>query len=250
MNFKQVLVGLLPLLPYVSFSGCLREREPTKPEVEYNQGASGLDNLNIEDYCFEPSANLSLSIQRDNTTPKRFLKEHRNVEAVINGVYYGEDFTPFGIAYAAGKEYANGNRKQARGYFSIDKKGRIQVSESLPNKKNYNFVIGTYPLLVKNRTVHSQAREKRYNYDYVDKKDLVAYRSAIGSKKNDICFAVSTTPLTMHAWAELLVKTGYTSALNLDGGPISQLAVRRDGDIDVYGIGFQTSLVIFSSSTH
>lgn len=225
-------MALTIVLAWASFwqSSCLSEKE-SPPSPHY----SGMN-----EYCFKPSSLLSIGVQRETTTPQNFLRKNQTVEAVINGIYFGKDFTPLGIAYVNGQEYANGNRKQARGYFSIDRTGKIQVTESLPNKKRYKFVIGTQPLLVKDSEVHKQAKEKRYS-------GFVAYRSAIGTKEDDVCFAVSANPLEMQVWAELLRDNRYRGALNLDGGPISQLAVRRDGNISVYGSwNEETRLVIFS----
>jgi len=52
----------------------------------------------------------------------------------------------------------------------------------------------------------------------------------------------------MSEWAQRLQDANYNSALNLDGGPISQMAVRDTSDeISVKGKGTKnTSLIIFS----
>ena len=97
-------------------------------------------------------------------------------------------------------------------------------------------------MLVTNGKVNNQALEDRYS-------ERRFYRSAIGTKTGkDICFAVSTDAILMSEWSERLRETGYNGALNLDGGPISQMTIRdRTDGISVKGKGTgNTKLVIFS----
>jgi uncharacterized protein YigE (DUF2233 family) len=174
------------------------------------------------------------------TVPSAYIHDHEEVTAVINGMYYGKDGKSMGIAYANGEEYANGDKKQVTGYFSISKSGKVRITESLSNKKNYNFVIGTRPLLVTESEVNYQAKKERYA-------GPAAYRSAIDVKEGNVCFAVSEHPVKMQKWAELLQRAGYSGALNLDGGPVSEFAVRED-KVKSYGPGnLNTQLVIFAS---
>ncbi len=241
MNFKKLMLIAGPLL---FNKGCFPEEKNNShqvPSFEEHNKKEQFQHTHVNEYCFMPSRSLSLSIQRAQITPYEFLRNNDNVEAVINGVYYGVDSTPLGIAYAEGAEHANGNKNQVRGYFTIDNAGKIMVTKSLQNhKEDYAVVIGTHPLLITSNDVDPQAIEKRYN-------GRPAYRSAIGTKGSDVCFAVSTNSLEMQVWAEVLQDAGYTGALNLDGGPISQLAVRRKEGIDLYGLGLeQTRIVIFS----
>ncbi|MFA6888669.1 MAG: phosphodiester glycosidase family protein [Candidatus Woesearchaeota archaeon] len=240
MKLRQLLLAALSILDGGSFSEQRTDLSSNHKSVESH--SSGSITSRINEYCFKPSPSFLIGVQRDSTTPKHFLSEHENVEAVVNGVYFGEDFTPLGIAYVNGHEYANGNRNQTRGYFSIDRKGKIQVGERLsPKLKQYTFVIGTQPLLITGGIVHKQAKETRYKLN-------VAYRSAIGTKNDDICFVVSKFPVRMQPWAEILKNEGYEGALNLDGGPVSQLAVRKDNKLSDYGIGIEnTQLVIYAS---
>ncbi len=183
---------------------------------------------NLEEYCFSVSPHKSIAIRRVDTTPEQFLRDN-NVEAVINGPYYeGVE----GIAYLADNwHFATEKPEDTTGYFSVNRKGdEIKVTESLDGKLNdYFLVLGTHPLLVTDGKVHSQSLEPRYD------SKRTAYRSAIGTKsERDICFAVSTDQILMSEWAQRLMEAGYNGALNLDGGPISQMAIRdRTGGISV-----------------
>lgn len=196
----------------------------------------------LEEYCFQISPAKSIGMRQVDTTPERFLRENPNVEAAINGIYFGQENKLEGIAYLAdGHHFAAEKPEHIRGYFTVDRKGnKIQVSESLAgNIDNYWLVIGTHPLLVTNGEVHSQANEERYKG--------VAYRSAIGTKNSNVCFAVSTDQILMNEWARRLKDAGYKGTINLDGGPISQMVVRDKERILVKGGGNQnTRLVIFS----
>mgnify|MGYP001565585303 CR=1 FL=1 len=203
------------------------------------------NSSNLQEYCFKISRHKSIAIREMNTTPEQFIRENADVEAVINGTYYGSNNKPEGIAYLAeNHHFATEKPEHISGYFSVNRNGdKIQVTETLAGKLNdYFLVLGTHPLLVRDGKIHNQANGKRYG-------GRLAYRSAIGTKDNtDICFAVSTDEILMAEWAERLRNTGYKGALNLDGGPISQMAIRNnDGRISVKGKGTgNTKLVIFS----
>ena len=198
----------------------------------------------IDDYCFEITPQVTIGVKQTVITTENFLRQNRNVIAAINGVYFGKDRLPEGLVYLAeDNHFATEKPEHTRGYFLVSKNGtKIEVKENLDKAlENYWLAVGTHPLLVVNRQVHSQAKEKRYA-------SVLAYRSAIGTKSGrDICFAVSQQQLSMQTWAEKLKSSGYTGAINLDGGPYSRLSVRQGDRINPIGKGNQpTSLVIFS----
>ena len=96
-------------------------------------------------------------------------------------------------------------------------------------------------MLVTNGEVNGQAKEDRYN-------NVSAYRSAIGTKNGKgICFAVSEDKTTMAEWAQRLQGLGYQGAINLDGGPYSQMAVRENNNVITHGNGNQKSRVVIFS---
>jgi len=198
---------------------------------------------NLEEYCFTISPHKSIALRAVDTTPEKFLRDNPTVEAAINGPYYDAENRTEGVAYLANDWHlATGKPDDIRGYLSVSRKGdEIKVAESLSGKlEDYFLVLGTHPLLVTDGKVHSQSREQRY-------RERIAYRSAIGTKSgSDMCFAVSADEILMSEWAQRLDEVGYYGALNLDGGPISQMALRDDG-ISVKGKGTgNTKLVIFS----
>ena len=212
----------------------------TFPKATFGQSATG----GLEEHCFQISPSKKIGMREIDTTPEQFLRQNPNVEAVINGTYFGQDKRPEGIAYLAdGHHFATRGPEHTRGYFAVNREGsRVQVSEKLAgNLNNYWLVIGTHPLLVVNGEIHNQANENRY----VER--TPSYRSAIGTKDNGICFAVSTGEISMREWAKRLKEVGYQGAINLDGDPISQMAVRERDRILVKGGGTQnTRLVVFS----
>ena len=199
----------------------------------------------LEEYCFTISPHKSVAMRAVDTTPEKFVRDTPGVEAAINGLYYGADNRSEGIAYLADNwHFATEKPAHTRGYFIVNREGNnIDVTASLEGSlTNYFLVLGTHPLLVTEGKVHAQSLEGRYA-------GRTAYRSAIGTKTGkDICFVVSTDEILIKEWAERLRGTGYTGALNLDGGPLSQMAIRaEDGVVSVKGNGTEkTKLVIFS----
>ena len=191
------------------------------------------------EYCFD-SRETRIKMEVATTSPFQFVQEREDVIAAINGVYYAaDDDQSLGIAYTNGKQLATG-KGLISGYFVISNEGEVEVLEEFNGQyDDYQTVIGTHPLLVKNGTPHLQAFEPRY--------ELMAYRSAIGTKNgSDVCFVVSEEPFLMSDWSKLLASHGYKGALNLDGGPISQLVTQDN----VYGGGgLNTRLIIFATTT-
>lgn len=221
--------------------------EPDKLLNEYKDVVDEDEKVEKEfnDICFSLK-DYSLGFSREILTPVNFLENNQEYLAAINGVYWGaDDGLPQGITYLDGTDYSTG-KGLVSGYLTISNGNIINVTEEQINKKDYKLVIGTHPLLVKDGVLSTQALKERYNLNS-DGTDKLSYRSAIGYKTSgEFCFAVSRYSLTMEKWAKTLIKNGYNGALNLDGGPISQLAIRDNGIVNNYGGGFlETRLVIF-----
>lgn len=195
----------------------------------------------LEEYCSRISQDITIGMRKVDQTPEEFIRENPKVQAVINGIYFDKNSKLEGMAYfAENHHFAIEKPEHIRGYFSVDKTGNnILVSEKLvENLNDYWLVLGTHPLLVMNGEVHNQSNEMRYIGS--------AYRSAIGIKNGNICFAVSEDKISMSEWGGILKNSGYQGAINLDGGPISQMAVRNKDQIVVQGGGTQnTKLVVF-----
>lgn len=207
----------------------------------------------LEEYRFQISPNRTIGMRETNSTPEQFLRQNPNVEAVINGPQY-RDKKSMGLAYLSQNHFfGNEDPGDIRAYFSVTNGGKVNVSEDLDGKlegywalksrnllHDYWFVLGARPPLVINGVIPQEALSKGY-----EGKD---YRSAIGTRGyNDICFVVSNDQILMSEWARRLKEADYKGAINLDGGPISQMAVRDRERILVKGGGTQnTRLVVFS----
>lgn len=225
----------------------------TTPQQEVSPVPSVTEQLEgkVHDFCFTESSGLMLKMQRVTTTPEQFLKfpENSNVIAAINGMYFGPDNLPEGIAYVDNggnpQHLATQIPRHTRGYFAVKKTDEISVGETLSGLyTDYRIVIGTHPLLVVEGIVHPQAREQRYRSGT----EVIAFRSAIGTKDGtNICFGVSREPLLMETWAEELLQVGYRGAINLDGGPYSQLALRNENVIITDGPGERMARLIISA---
>lgn len=220
----------LPMLLYASLSSATISSSQNKPS-------------NLSEHCFEISSRKTIAIEEATITPETFVRMHNNVDSAINGPYFGgkdpQQYKTQGIAYLADDhQFADGDLRQVRGFFTVSRNGReIKVSETLDAKMDYWLVIGTHPLLVVDGKTHAQSREPRYTDSY--------YRSAIGTKNGEVCFLVSEDEVTMRDWANRLQQAGY-NAINLDGNTVSQMAERKDESVEVKGKGkANTRLIIF-----
>ncbi len=184
------------------------------------------EEVGLEEYCFEIDRDVSIGARNVTTTPEEFINQNPNVFVAINGVYFGQDQRPEGLVFLSDNHHLATERPQhTRGYFTVNKRGdKVKVTEKLEDPlKDYWLVIGTHPLLVEDGHLHSQSQEARYS-------NSAAQRSAIGTKNGkNICFAVSKGDIAISNWAKKLESKGYLGAINLDGGPYSQLAVRTVG---------------------
>lgn len=198
----------------------------------------------IVDYQFRFKDGLKIGMEPVQTTPEEFLRAHPNVVAAINGPIYNPDAGKTqGIAYLTkGRHFGDNDLKHVHGYFTINLPGtRIEASEKFNGNYDENWmVVGHYPLLLARGQIDNRvAAFNRYG---------PAYRSAIGtSDGTDIHLVVSLDRFTMEQWAQRLRSSGLYGAMNLDGGNVSQLALRKeDKSIEKYGRGNEiTKLMIF-----
>jgi len=185
-------------------------------------------NAQIGEYCITDGENLGFRVVK--TTPTAYLKEHSDVLAAINGPYYdtfGNTEGSIIVNDQSGKKILVCCSGEVRGYLYISN-NYVIAGTAMPNTLDeaHLVVIGTHPLLVVNGKVHSQATEAKYNLKE-DGKQKVAFRSALGTKDGEhLCMAISVSKLTIKQWANLLCLCGYNQAINLDGGPVSDLAVK------------------------
>ena len=207
---------------------------------------------NITEYCNDGT--LKLGIIMHNTTPKDcFAKNSTSstkIVAAINGTYFDANGDPEGLVMRSTgfteNMYAYGSG-EIRGYLYVTDTG-IYAGKMCPRSISDNsasmWIIGTHPLLVSGGRISMQSTEKRYNYNDKDV-PTKAYRSALGTKDGvHLCMAVSNKPMGMAEWASELFVEGYTQAINLDGGPISQL-VGPNGTFGGGGSNSPTKLIFY-----
>jgi exopolysaccharide biosynthesis protein len=250
MSKKIIIVFVLVLLTSsFVYADKKKKNKPVKEPATQSQKAPAQEAVSYFEHCFDITSHQTIGLAEYTGTPQAFMKENSDVSAAINGVFYAEDDgKSMGVAYLAENHNFAKRRGQIRGFFTVNQDGtEVMVSEGEPmSYDDYWLVLGTHPLLVQDGKIHSQAKEDRYNNLMKDDNTTPkrSTRSAIGTKYgSDVCFAVSTKPITMSEWAETLLKKDFEGALNLDGGPVSQLAVRGQ---DPVGPGMTpTKLIIF-----
>ncbi len=218
------------------------EDEVTAPPPQQN------DDIVFEQGFYESCYALSeyeLVFAKQTTTPREFLLNHSDAVAAINGVFYDTQGDVQGAVYSQKSGHLGNQEGRISGYFVIPNgaMGAYGADEFDNTFPKYEAVIGTHPMLVLDSSIHAQADEKQYNIN-TDGTRREFFRSAIGTKNaRNVCFAVTTKIVTMHDWAKELVNQGYSAALNLDGGPVSQMSVQGGA---TYGLGASdTALVIY-----
>jgi exopolysaccharide biosynthesis protein len=196
----------------------------------------------INEYCFS-LAEQGVYAVTETSTPYMYVMRNAEVKAAINGVYWGaDDGLPQGLVQVKGVNIASG-KGLVSGYLWIED-NTVYAGEELKNE-DAPFVIGTHPLLIVDGEVHEQAGDDRYN-TIGDGSPKTAFRSSIGTKSgNDLCFVSSSDSVGMKDWATRLKEKGYTQAINLDGGPPSQLAVRDGEQVVPNGMGLSETRLIF-----
>ncbi len=209
-------------------TGCTIVQQPSVRQGEVQRES-------LYEYCFD-LREREIRMEKVTTFVDEYQAE-RGVAAAMNGMYWGaDDGEPQGVAHTAREGDVATGKGLVSGYFMIDEQGP-RVSENLDEELDeYEMVIGTHPLLVQDGAVHEQALGERYNRQQT-------FRSALGAKsQNEACFVVSGQVFTMHEWAQLLVDRGYEQVINLDGGPVAQLATPEG----LFGLALQeTRLVLF-----
>ncbi len=135
----------------------------------------------------------------------------------VNGSFFLDDFKPLGLLISQGREL-QGLRKVDWGVFSV-KDGRaslVHVREYTGND-GLEFAIESGPRLV-------------VDGELIRVKPQLARRSMIGiDAEGRVLIAVTTGPVLLPEAARFMLRVGARYALNLDGGPSSQLSVPGRG---------------------
>ena len=144
---------------------------------------------------------------------------------IINGPFYAEDHSPVGLLVINGKPRQRHNPRNDSGAFLL-RYGRPLIVKT-PNKLPRGV---TQALECKPRLV-IQGVVQRF------KPQTPAKRSAIGiNSKGQMILAASEGRLTLEQWAACMkTRLGCVNALNLDGGPSTQLAVRGRQNFTIAG---------------
>ena len=145
--------------------------------------------------------------------------------AAINASFFGEDLRPLGLLIADGRKYVPPHTTGAWGVFWLrhGRPGLVPTPDHIPD--DVTQAVQCKPRLVIAGMI------PRF------KQQVAARRSAVGLDAHGrIILAASRTPMSLDAWARCLRdQLGCVDALNLDGGPSTQLAVRGRATATVPG---------------
>ena len=149
------------------------------------------------------------------------------VPVVVNGAYFGKEDEPVTLLVSSGRALSRFNRNLPNGgVFALDGKGRAVVVPFKDFKEpgpGADFAVQNSPLLVSGgKAAYKDPRPARHR------------RTAIGvAADGRVTIAVCDSEITLDEWAAVLASgapggLGLDSALNLDGGPSTGLAVEHE----------------------
>jgi hypothetical protein len=146
---------------------------------------------------------------------------HENVTAAVNGGFFDPQQRPVGLIVARSKILSHISPAHGGVFFMIGRRARILPAPEFlrqhPACRGITLAIQCAPLL------SSKGQVSRL-------KVQIARRTGIGVQADGhVVIAVSDTPLSLKAWANVWVDTAGLNcpdALNLDGGPSTQLCIR------------------------
>jgi len=149
--------------------------------------------------------------------------------AAINASFFDEDRAPLGLLVIDGKQ--RHPRHPVRGWpgggglFVVRKGKPTIIAHTAKVPAGAEYAVQCWPRLV------IAGKIPKF------KQRPAAVRSAVGIDTNGrVLFAATDGPLTFESWAAVLRdQFSCTEALNLDGGPSTQLTVRGKHDITVPG---------------
>lgn len=147
--------------------------------------------------------------------------------AAINASYFAEDLTPIGAVVTDGiPMYAPRGQREGGWGFVLAQRGRVVLCAATTRlPAGVTQAIECKPRLVVDGSI------PRF------KQQPPARRSGVGmDAQGRVIFAAADGPLTLEQWAACLhTQLGCVDALNLDGGPSTQLALRGTAPIIVAG---------------
>lgn len=164
----------------------------------------------------------------------RALAQERGAVAAINGGYFDDKWQPLGALVHAGKQ-TNPPFRSSGGYFYV-REGRPALratSRGLP--EGVTEALQCHPRLVSGGQVVPGLQAGEH------------LRSAVGvTAAGAVVLAVTCRgELSLHDWARALKALGCHEALNLDGGPSSQLYFRAgEKELDLPGVYAVPSAIV------
>lgn len=135
----------------------------------------------------------------------------------VNASYFLADYTPLGLLVSGGRVLQKPRKVDWGVFFVRDGHASLVHVRDVPDTAGMEFAVQAGPRLV----VDGQPTRL---------KPQRARRTMIGvDAQGRVVLAVSALPLLLSEAAEFLVSQGVVSALNLDGGPSSQLYYPQAG---------------------
>ncbi|HOX06757.1 MAG TPA: phosphodiester glycosidase family protein [Planctomycetota bacterium] len=205
----------------------LREEELDWKRQEADQAA--LVNLRIAAVRLDAKL-FALRVVMNPVKDGRNLADVAKAEKAVaasNGAYFGTKDEPVTLLVSGGKALTRLNKNLPRGgVFTLDEKGRaavVPVADFKSPRDGLDFVVQNSPLLVAGgKVIFKDPQPARHR------------RTAIGVDADGrTVLAVCGSAVTLDEWAAVLTSRadgglGLTSALNLDGGPSTGLAVEHE----------------------
>jgi Phosphodiester glycosidase len=229
MNAILLLMMLLhasPLSPSPSPSPAPSPSTPTGAELGYER-VTTLSGVEVHLFRFS-LADFELRLlepgEGRSSATVAAMTEQGAALLGVNGSFFLADFRPLGLLVSEGRE-RQGLRKVDWGVFFV-KQGRAAMihTRDFKGSEGMDFAIQSGPRLV-------------VDGELIKVKPQRARRSMIGvDAEGRVLIAVSATSLLLPEAAAFMRRVGARFALNLDGGPSSQLSYPARG-VHVTGFG-------------
>ena len=233
MRRATVVLALLPMLLMVS-TAIATVASAESPW--FRQVAPGIDHVKFQVQTADPEPfsghafKIHLDVTELRLIPAGGAASRRTVEEIvasyaavvaINASFFDHEGRPMGLAVDKGRLIGSSKRQSWGALVVDDKKARIVLGADVEAPLAYRLVVQGIPRLVVAGTVQQL-------------KPQLAERTAVCAEGNVVVFVVSTKAETT-AFARFLADPpdkgglGCRDALNLDGGPSTQLVVKLPG---------------------
>lgn len=225
---KRILIFSLFSLFVLTGSGCQKEPMVLEtPRIAWEQVSDGVERLSlplneassthIVAYAFDTEKfSFEFAYSTSAKTIATWMPEYPNATAILNGVYFNEDYTPTG-------DLVDGGVRTTNRAFDLDKSLYLVLDPA------FGFATTSGPFLEAGQSYPVLVRD---GVAAVSSDSGKAARRTFAGTRNDgraVFGVLDEREISLYQLAQELARPeiGLMSALNLDGGPSTGMIVRE-----------------------